>query len=312
MQGQRAAAEVMEALGRLDRDPDGRGHRGRPGWRAPSRTCCRSPTRGWSGPSPRLRTPVVSAIGHEQDRRCSTTSPTSAPRRRPTPPSSSSPTSPRRYAACRPPATGCGSALGGWLAREQAGLDALRSRPALGDPRSLLDARARRGGRAPAPGPAQPAATRSTGPATTSATSAPGPGPCPRWPRWSAATPCSRTPTGHVVTSVAVLEPDATISVRVADGRVHAVTTARPAPSSSRRTMADQKPGRRPRASSSPTRRPARSSSRRCAGSRPAASPWRSRWPSGSAVSTSPPSASSGSTGSASGWTPPSRADERS
>ena len=32
--------------------------------------------------------------------------------------------------------------LGGWLAREQAGLDALRSRPVLGDPRGLLDERA--------------------------------------------------------------------------------------------------------------------------------------------------------------------------
>ena len=34
------------------------------------------------------------------------------------------------------------AAVGGFLAREQAGLDSLRSRPALADPRSLVDARA--------------------------------------------------------------------------------------------------------------------------------------------------------------------------
>ena len=73
---------------------------------------------------------------------CSTWSPTSAPRRPPTPPSSSSPTWPRSCASSRSPATGSGAPSR--LARRASRplLDALRSRPALADPGSLLDARA--------------------------------------------------------------------------------------------------------------------------------------------------------------------------
>ena len=47
-----------------------------------------------------------------------------------------------------------------WLAREQAGLDALRSRPALADPGSLVQARTDEVGRLLRSGPGAPSATR--------------------------------------------------------------------------------------------------------------------------------------------------------
>ena len=142
MQGQRAAAEVIEAVDRLDRNPD---------------VDVIVVARGGGSVEDLLpfsdealiravhqaRTPVVSAIGHEPDQplldlvadvRAST--PTDAAKlvvpdvveelraRRPRPRPD-----PRR-------------AVAGLVAREQAGLDALRSRPALADPRSLVAARA--------------------------------------------------------------------------------------------------------------------------------------------------------------------------
>ena len=113
----------------------------------------------------------------------------------------------------------------GWLAREQAGLDALRSRPALADPRTLLDARADEVDAAARPRPPYPRPPRSTGPPTTSATSA---------ARARALSPLAtlqrgyavlQDADGHVVTSVAGPWPGAAVSVRVADGRIHATTT---------------------------------------------------------------------------------------
>ena len=117
-------------------------------------------------------------------------------------------------------------AVAGWLAREQAGLDALRSRPALADPRTLRRRPRRRGRPAARPRPPHACATPSTGPPTTSATSAPGPARCRRWPPCSAATPCSRTPTATSSPRSPASPPAPTISVRVADGRIHATTTA--------------------------------------------------------------------------------------
>ena len=53
---------------------------------ARSRSCCPSPTRRWSAPSPQARTPVDQRHrARRRHRRCSTSSPTGARRRRPTP-----------------------------------------------------------------------------------------------------------------------------------------------------------------------------------------------------------------------------------
>nr|MBA3781983.1 exodeoxyribonuclease VII large subunit [Nocardioides sp.] len=113
--------------------------------------------------------------------------------------------------------------LGQWLDREQGGLDALRSRPALADPRTLLDARvdelttlrerARRSlshrldraaddidhHRARARG-LSPLATLERGYAVL------------------------QDADGHVVTSIEGIDAGRAVSVRVSDGRVHATT----------------------------------------------------------------------------------------
>ena len=177
--------------------------------------------------------------------------------------------------------------LGGWLAREQAGLDALRSRPVLGRPAPMLDERADGGRASCATAPAVPWATRSTAPPTTSPTSVPGPGRCPRWPRCGAGTPSCRTPTATCVDlGGRASTPASAISVRVADGRVHADHD--PHRARSRRAMAEREaPERRTRPC--PTRPRARSWSRSYAGSRRAAPRSRSRWRCGSAASTSRP-----------------------
>jgi exodeoxyribonuclease VII large subunit len=114
--------------------------------------------------------------------------------------------------------------LGGWLSREQAGLDALRSRPVLGDPRVLLDERADEVrdllGRA----------RRTLGHRLDRA----GDDVAHHRARARALSPLAtlergyavlQDADGHVVTSVSGVAPEAAISVRVADGRVHAVTT---------------------------------------------------------------------------------------
>ncbi len=83
---------------------------------------------------------------------------------------------------------------------------------------------------------AGPSATRSTAPPTTSTTTAPGPGPCPRSP------PCARGyavlqgADGHVVTSIAAAAAGDAVSVRVADGRLHATVTDISSTTSSRVT----------------------------------------------------------------------------
>ncbi len=122
------------------------------------------------------------------------------------------------------------------VAREQAGLDALRSRPVARRPAHPGRRPRRRGRRSCATAPAVPAPRASTGPPTTSATSAPGPGRCRRWPRCGAGTPCSRTPTATCVSSVAGVAAGAAGRVRVADGRIHATTTGGRARSRLRRS----------------------------------------------------------------------------
>ena len=223
MQGPRAAGEVIEALARLDRDDDGRRHRHRPRrrlGRGPAALLRRGPAaRGRQGAHPgrlrdrprarpaaarpRRRRPRRHAHRRREARR--------ARRRR------------RGPAASRPPASGCALAVASAVAREQRGLDALRSRPALADPRTLrrpiappsstsLRDRARRtlGHRA------RPRRRRHRPPAR------PGPRALAAGHARSAATPCCRTPTATCVTSVGDAAAGAAVSVRVADGRVHA------------------------------------------------------------------------------------------
>ena len=159
MQGQRAAAEVMEALARLERHPE---------------VDVIVVARGGGSVEDLLpfsdealvravhvmRTPVVSAIGHEQDQPLLDLV---ADVRASTPTDAAKLVVPdvaeelRLVDAARHRLR---QTLGGWLAREQAGLDALRSRPVLGDPRSLLDERAaevQRASRPRSPYPRPPA-----------------------------------------------------------------------------------------------------------------------------------------------------------
>ena len=224
MQGQRAAAEVMEALGRLDRDPAvevivvARGG-------GSVEDLLPFSDEGLVRAVAAARTPVVSAIGHEQD---SPLLDYVADVRASTPTDAAKLVVPdvaeevRRVQAARDRLRGT---LRGWLDREQAGLDALRSRPVLADPRSLLDARldevdelrhrARRSlrhavDRAGDDIGHQRARARSLSPLAT----------------LERGYSVLQDADGHVVTSVAVLQRDTPISVRVADGRVHATTTS--------------------------------------------------------------------------------------
>src|SRR3954452_5779667 len=141
MQGQRAAAEVMEALARLDRHPEvdvivvARGG-------GSVEDLLPFSDEALVRSVHLLRTPVVSPSGHEQDQPMLDLV---ADVRASTPTDAAKLVVPDVSEELRLVDVGrqrLRQVLGGWLAREQAGLDALRSRPVLGDPRSLLDERA--------------------------------------------------------------------------------------------------------------------------------------------------------------------------
>jgi exodeoxyribonuclease VII large subunit len=223
MQGQRAASEVIEAVERLDRDP---------------RVAVIVIARGGGSVEDllpfsdealiravhRVRTPVVSAIGHEPDSplldlvadvRAST--PTDAAKL--VVPDVTDELHRVRVARDR-----LRSTVVAWLAREQAGLDALRSRPALADPRTLLDARSDEVGqlrerarrtvshrldRAADEIDHQRARARALSPLAT----------------LQRGYAVLQDAAGHVVTSVDGVEAGVAVSVRVADGRIHATTT---------------------------------------------------------------------------------------
>jgi exodeoxyribonuclease VII large subunit len=223
MQGQRAAGEVMEALGRLERHPDvdvivitrGGGS---------VEDLLPFSDEGLVRAVHRLRTPVVSAIGHEQDQPLLDLV---ADVRASTPTDAAKLVVPDVAEEMRLVETArhrLRHALGGWVSREQAGLDALRSRPVLGDPRVLLDDRAaevddllgrarrtlgHRLDRAQDDVAHHRARARALSPLAT----------------LERGYAVLEDADGHVVTSVAGVAPKAAISVRVADGRVHAVTT---------------------------------------------------------------------------------------
>ena len=223
MQGQRATTEVMEALDRLDRDPDvdviviARGG-------GSVEDLLPFSDEALVRAVHRVRTPVVSAIGHEPDTplldlvadvRAST--PTDAAKL--VVPDVADELHRVRVARDR-----IRSTVVGRLAREQAGLDALRSRPALADPRTLLDTRSDEVGRL------RERARRTLGHALDRAADDIG----HQRARARALSPLAtlqrgyavlQDEAGHVVTSVAGVATGATVSVRVADGRVHATTT---------------------------------------------------------------------------------------
>jgi exodeoxyribonuclease VII large subunit len=172
-----------------------------------------------------VRTPVVSAIGHEPDQplldlvadvRAST--PTDAAKLVVPDVAEEA----RSVAQARERIRG---ALGNWLHREQAGLDALRSRPALADPRSLLDARLDEVRQL------RDRARRTLGHALDRAADDVG----HQRARARALSPLAtlqrgyavlQDADGHVITSVAGVAAKQRISVRVADGRVRATTTS--------------------------------------------------------------------------------------
>jgi exodeoxyribonuclease VII large subunit len=223
MQGQRAAAEVMEALSRLDRHPDvdviviARGG-------GSVEDLLPFSDEALVRAVHQLRTPVVSAIGHEQD---SPLLDLVADVRASTPTDAAKLVVPDVAEELRLVATArhrLRQVLGGWLQREQAGLDSLRSRPVLADPRALLDerdaevrellvrARLTLGHRLDRAGDDiahQRARARALSPLAT----------------LERGYAVLQDVEGHVVTSVAGLAAKSKISVRVADGRVHATTT---------------------------------------------------------------------------------------
>jgi exodeoxyribonuclease VII large subunit len=223
MQGSRAAAEVIEAVERLDRDP-----------RVDVIVVARGggsvedllpfSDEGLVRAVHKVRTPVVSAIGHEPD---APLLDLVADVRASTPTDAAKLVVPdvleerQRVATARDRMR---SALTGFLAREQAGLDNLRSRPVLADPRTLVAARTEEIGqlrersrrclrhgldRAADDIAHHHARARALSPLET----------------LRRGYSVLQDADGHVVRSVAGMATGATVAVRVSDGRIHATTT---------------------------------------------------------------------------------------
>jgi exodeoxyribonuclease VII large subunit len=223
MQGPRAAAEVIEGVERLDRHPDvdvivvARGG-------GSVEDLLPFSDEALVRAVHRVRTPVVSAIGHEPD---SPLLDLVADVRASTPTDAAKlvvPDVAEELRSVRLARDRVRGAVGGFLAREQAGLDALRSRPALADPRSLLDARTDEVGllldrarrclghqldRAADDLDHRRARARALSPLET----------------LRRGYAVLQDADGHVVSSVAGVTAGAAVSVRVADGRVHATAT---------------------------------------------------------------------------------------
>ncbi len=224
MQGTRAAAEVMEALDRLDRDATvdviviARGG-------GAVEDLLPFSDEGLIRAVARVRTPVVSAIGHEPD---TPLLDLVADVRASTPTDAAKLVVPDVHQEL----AGLGQArlrmrqrVSGLVGHEQARLDALRSRPAMADPRSLLDDRA-----------AELAALRDRSRRTVRhALDRAADDIGHQRARARALSPLAtlqrgyavlQDADGHVLTSVDGVAPRAGVSVRVADGRVHATVDA--------------------------------------------------------------------------------------
>ena len=223
MQGPRCVPEVVESLERLDRDPSidvivvARGG-------GSVEDLLPFSDEALIRAVHRLTTPVVSAIGHEPD---SPLLDLVADVRASTPTDAAKLVVPDVAEEMRLVATARERMRGGlrsWVQREQAALDALRSRPALADPRSLLDERAdevtmlrdraRRTlshllDRAHDDVGHHRARARALSPLET----------------LRRGYAVLQDADGHVLTSVAGVATGTEISVRVVDGRVHATTT---------------------------------------------------------------------------------------
>ncbi len=223
MQGQRSALEVIEAVERLDRHPDvdvivvARGG-------GSVEDLLPFSDEGLVRAVRAVRTPVVSAIGHEPD---SPLLDLVADVRASTPTDAAKLVVPdvaeelRRVELARDRIRSGITAL---LAREQAALDALRSRPVLADPRTLVEERAaevvalrnraRRTLRHSLDRAAdnldhQRARARSLSPLAT----------------LQRGYAVLQDADGHVIASIAGVAAGADVTVRVADGRVLATTT---------------------------------------------------------------------------------------
>jgi exodeoxyribonuclease VII large subunit len=223
MQGTRAATEVIEAVERLDRHPEvevivvARGGGSVEDLLPFSDEALIRAVHG-------VRTPVVSAIGHEPDQPLLDLV---ADVRASTPTDAAKLVVPdvaeelRRVGLARERIR---AAVAGLVAREQAGLDALRSRPALADPRSLVVARAEEIDllRDRARRCLRHALDRATDDLHHHRARARALSPLATLQRGYAVLQDSH---GHVVSSVAGVAAGAEVTVRVADGRVRATTT---------------------------------------------------------------------------------------
>ncbi|MFT4084342.1 MAG: exodeoxyribonuclease VII large subunit [Nocardioides sp.] len=220
MQGPRSAGEVVEALQRLDRDPA---------------VAVIVIARGGGSVEDLLpfsdehliravhaaTTPVVSAIGHEPD---SPLLDLVADVRASTPTDAAKLVVPDMAEELRGLATvreRARAALRGYLTQQQAGLDALRSRPALADPRSLIVERSEQ------VAGLRDRARRSIAHLLDRAADDIG----HHRARARALSPYAtlrrgyavlQDADGHVLTTTHEVSPGARVSVRVADGRIHA------------------------------------------------------------------------------------------
>lgn len=224
MQGPRAAGEVMEALARLDRDHTvevvviARGG-------GSVEDLLPFSDEGLIRAVAKARTPVVSAIGHEQD---SPLLDLVADVRAATPTDAAKLVVPDVAAEAQAVASArqrLRAVILGLIAREQTGLDALRSRPVLAEPLTLFDRRSEELAllRDRARRTLRHALDRATDDIGHQRARARALSPLATLERGYAVLQDAE---GHVVTSVAALSAGEHVSVRVTDGRVHADVTS--------------------------------------------------------------------------------------